>query len=208
MVSVFRMNGQGIRSLTRGSMNTITMKSRAEWRTWLSENHERSAGVWLMYYKKGANQHSVEYEASVEEALCFGWVDSIIRKLDEEKYVRKFTPRNEKSRWSALNKKRAEKMIHEGFMTQHGMKKIEAARQNGSWGAKEQRPVLKFERLPEFAAALQKSKKARETFDRLAWTHQKQYLGWIETAKRPETRERRIAESVKMLEREEKLGLK
>lgn len=189
-------------------MKTIYLKNRAEWRAWLLENHNQFTEIWLVYYKKDAGKPSIDYDASVEEALCFGWIDSIIKKLDEEKYVRKFTPRKDGNQWSELNKKRVEKILCEGLMTEHGMKKIEAARQNGSWDQSEQRPVLKFDMLPEFAEALQKNKKAKEAFNQMAWTHQKQYLGWIESAKRRDTVEKRISESISRLEQGEKLGLK
>jgi len=174
----------------------------------LSGNHDKETEVWLVYYRKGTEKPSIEYGASVEEALCFGWIDSVIKKLDEEKYVRKFTPRRDGSKWSAANKKRAEKMIEKGLMTAYGMQKVKAAKRNGNWGREEQKPELTFDMLPEFEELLSKNKKARDTFDNLSATHQKQYIGWIEVAKRPETRERRIAESIRLLEQGKKLGLK
>lgn len=189
-------------------MDTLYVKDRSEWRAWLSENHARVAEIWLVYYKKGTGQPSIEYGASVEEALCFGWVDSLIKKLDEEKYVRKFTPRRAGSKWSESNKKRVEKMIKNGLMTEHGMRVVEVARRDGSWGEPDQRPQLTFEMHPDFARALNENKKAGQTFESLSVTDQKQYLGWIEVAKRPETRQRRIAESVRLLEAGKKLGLK
>ena len=189
-------------------MKKLYVRDRAEWREWLSENHAAEAEIWLVYHKKGSGQPSLDYGTSVEEALCFGWVDSIIKKLDEETYTRKFTPRQEGSKWSPSNKKRVEKMIKEGLMTEHGMRKIEAAKRNGSWDAPDERPQLTFEMLPEFARALSENEKARETFEGLSATDRKQYLGWIEMAKRPETRQRRIAESIRLLEEGKKLGLR
>ena len=94
-------------------MNQVYFKDRKEWREWLSKNHNIEAGIWLVYYKKETGRTSIEYDDSVEEALCFGWIDSIIKKIDEEKYVRKFTPRKPNSRWSESNKRRVEKMIKE-----------------------------------------------------------------------------------------------
>lgn len=189
-------------------MKKIYVKNRAEWRKWLSENHNKETEVWLVYYKKGTGKSSIEYGGSVEEALCFGWIDSIIKKLDEKKYVRKFTPRRERSKWSLSNKKRVEKMLKKGLMTMYGMQKVEEAKRNGSWDKPEQTPELKFKMLPEFAEALSKNKKAKETFDNLSATHQKQYIGWIEVAKRSETRKRRITESIRLLDKGKKLGLK
>lgn len=189
-------------------MKTITVTNRADWREWLSENHDKENEVWLVYYKKGTGKSSIEYGASVEEALCFGWVDSLIKRLDEERYVRKFTPRRAGSKWSASNKKRVEKMLKTGLMTEHGMQKVEAALQDGSWDEPDQRLELTFAVLPEFEQALNQNVKARQNFESLSAAHQKQYLGWIEVAKRPETRERRIAESIRLLEEGKKLGLK
>lgn len=189
-------------------MNTLTVTNRTEWREWLSKNHDEEGEVWLVYYKKGTGESSIEYGASVEEALCFGWVDSLIKKLDEDRYVRKFTPRREGSKWSDSNKKRVEKMLKVGLMTESGMQKVEAAQQDGSWDEPDQRPKLTFAMLPEFEQALSENKKAKESFDSLSATHRKQYLGWIEVAKRQDTRERRIAESIRLLEEGKKLGLK
>jgi uncharacterized protein YdeI (YjbR/CyaY-like superfamily) len=189
-------------------MKLVEVENRNAWRDWLAENHNKETEIWLVFYKKGTGKESVHYEDAVEEALCFGWIDSIIKKIDEKKYVRKFTPRNEDSKWSQLNIKRVEKMIKVGLMTDQGLKLVQAAKENGSWANPTQRPKLEFTILPEFEAALNNNTKARETFDALAPTYQKQYLGWIEVAKREETRKKRILESIRYLERGEKLGLK
>jgi uncharacterized protein YdeI (YjbR/CyaY-like superfamily) len=189
-------------------MKKIYIKDRTEWRDWLSDNHDKEAEVWLIYCKVETGKPSIEYEASVEEALCFGWVDSIIKKLDETKYARKFTPRKADSVWSESNKKRVGKLIEAGLMTEHGMRKVEAAKRNGRWDEPVQKPELTFEMPPEFREALARNKAAKENFDKLAATYQKQYTGWIEFAKRPETRERRIRESIRLLEKGEKLGLR
>lgn len=189
-------------------MKIVEVRNRAEWRAWLAANHGKEAEVWLVYYKKKTGKTSVEYGASVEAALCYGWVDSIIKKLDDTKYVRKFTPRKESSKWSPSNKKRVEHLIREGLMTEHGLQKVKAAKRAGNWDNLMQTPELTFEMPAEFADALSKNKRAQETFEKLAPTYQKQYLGWIEVAKRPETREKRIKESIRLLAEGKKLGLK
>ena len=189
-------------------MKIVEAKDRAEWRAWLAAHHDQEAEVWLVYYKKGTGKESVGYEASVEEALCYGWIDSIIKKIDETKYARKFTPRKEDSKWSPSNKKRVEKLLKTGSMTKYGLQKVETAKQSGQWDAPDQRPKLAFEMPAEFAEVLKKNKKAQETFEKLAPSHQKQYLGWIEVAKRPETRQKRIVESIRLLAEGKKLGLK
>ena len=189
-------------------MKTVHAKNRAEWRKWLTANHKRVTEVWLIYYKKETGKTSIAYGASVEEALCFGWVDSLIKNLDDTKYARKFTPRKSESRWSRSNKKRVEKLIAEGLMTEHGLRLVEAAKRNGNWDGPEQKLKLTFEITPEFAEALAKNRQAKETFDKLAASYQKQYLGWIEVAKGIENRQRRIAESIQLLEAGKKLGLR
>jgi len=189
-------------------MNTVEVKNRAEWRAWLADHHDKEAEIWLVYYKKKTGIKSIDYESSVEEALCFGWVDSLIRKIDERKYARKFTPRKDDSKWSLSNKKRVMKLIDQGLMTEFGLEKVEAAKESGHWEEPGQRPELSYEMHPEFERALEENEQARETFEDLAPTYQKQYLGWIEVAKRPETREKRIKQSIRLLEKGEKLGLK
>lgn len=189
-------------------MKTVEAKDRAEWRAWLAANHDKETEVWLVYYKKGTGKASVAYGASVEEALCYGWVDSIIKSLDDTKYARKFTPRKENSQWSPSNIKRVEKMMREGLMTEHGLRLVEAAKRTGQWDAPTQKPALTYEMPAAFTEALRNNAKAQETFDNLAPTYQKQYLAWIETAKRAETKEKRIKESIQLLEKGGKLGLR
>ena len=188
-------------------MKQLCVTDRDKWRNWLSEHHAASSGVWLVFYKKSTSKSTIEYEAAVEEALCFGWIDSIIKRFDDEKYVRKFTPRKDKSDWSTLNKKRVTKMIKTGRMTEAGLAKIRAAKKNGSWNQNGKTP-RSLEIPPEFAEALAGNKKAREHFEKLAPTYRRHYLGWIAAAKRPETRKRRIDEAILLLEKGAKLGLK
>jgi uncharacterized protein YdeI (YjbR/CyaY-like superfamily) len=185
----------------------LYVADREQWRNWLSKNHATKAGIWLIFYKKEISKPTIEYEAAVEEALCFGWIDSIIKKIDGEKYARKFTPRSDKSNWSALNKRRVNKMIKEGRMTEVGLAKIEIAKKTGLW-EKNGRPQISLDIPPEFAKALARNKKAKESFDKLAPTYRKHYIGWIAVAKRPETKKRRIVESISLLEQGKRLGLK
>jgi|TARA_B100000315_G_C14524723_1_gene563265 uncharacterized protein YdeI (YjbR/CyaY-like superfamily) len=189
-------------------MKKIYMSSRREWREWLSKNHDRqSQGLWLLFYKKSADKPTIEYDESVEEALCFGWIDSIIKKIDNERYCRKFTPRKPNSKWSSSNIKRAEKLIEEGRMSESGLERVRDAKRSGLWEA-DTRPNISFDMPLEFSKAMQCRKKAKTFFDSLAPTYQKQYIGWIANAKRQETRMKRINESMELLERGVKLGLK
>ncbi len=189
-------------------MKTVEAEYRAEWRAWLATNHHHEKEVWLVYHKKKTGKPSIEYGASVEEALCYGWIDSIIKKIDDTKYARKFTPRKENSRWSAANKKRISRLISAGLMTEHGLKLVDAAKRSGKWDDPTQKPELTYDMPAEFAEALKENRLAQETYANLAPTYQKQYLGWIEVAKQPKTRERRIKESILLLAKGEKLGLK
>ena len=189
-------------------MKTVYITTRSKWRDWLAKNHDKEEnGIWLVFYKKKTNKPTLEYEEAVEDALCFGWIDSIIKKIDESKYARKFTPRRAGSMWSELNKKRAEKMIKQGRMTNAGLVKIKSAKKTGIWD-KDPRPKISLDIPDEFATALAKNKKAKENFDKLALTYRRHYIGWVADAKRAETKKRRIAESIALLEQGKKLGLK
>jgi uncharacterized protein YdeI (YjbR/CyaY-like superfamily) len=189
-------------------MKTLELNSRAEWRAWLAANHDKESEIWLVFYKKASGLPTLAYADTLDEALCFGWVDSLIKKIDDTKYARKFTPRKDDSKWSLVNKKRVQQLIKDGLMTDHGLKKVEAAKRSGLWDTPTQKPTLKFEMPPEFSQALQENPRAAETYHNLAPTYQKQYLAWIITAKRQETKERRIAESIKLLKEGKKLGLR
>jgi len=189
-------------------MKTLLLENRPAWRAWLAANHDRESEIWLVYYKKKTGKICVDYSASVEEALCYGWVDSLIKTLDGSKYARKFTPRKENSQWSPSNIKRVQQLIPSGLMTEHGLAKVAAAKRTGCWDNPVSKPKLKFEMHPDFAIALSENEDAQQTFNQLAPSYQKQYLAWIEVAKRPETKKRRIAESIRLLSAGKKLGLK
>jgi uncharacterized protein YdeI (YjbR/CyaY-like superfamily) len=189
-------------------MNTLELKDRKEWRAWLAENYNRENEIWLVYYKKATGIPSISYQDSLDEGLCFGWIDSLIKKIDERKYARKFTPRKDDSKWSLVNKKRAEQLIRDGLMTEYGLNKVEAAKRSGSWDAPVQKPKLDFKMPSEFSEALKNNPQAENFFNNLAPSYQKQYLGWIVTAKRSETKQKRIKESIELLSEGKRLGLR
>jgi len=171
-------------------------KDRKAWRKWLEKNHATSDGVWLIYDKKASGKKRLEYSDAVEEALCFGWIDSTLRPLDDEKYMQRFTPRKPNSGWSALNKQRIEKMIDQDLMAKAGLEKIEEAKRNGAWEKLDHIEALK---LPEdFEKALSKNKKAKTNFENFPQFTKKQFLYRINSARRPETRKERIKLLVKM----------
>ena len=139
--------------------------------------------------------------------MCFGWIDSIIKKIDEQRYVRKFTPRKNNSNWSESNKKRVADLIRNSRMTEIGQAKIDIAKRNGKWNQKASQDIS-YEIPPEFQAALDRNIKAKENFRQMSKSQQKQFIGWIMVARSNITREKRIMESIKLLEMNKKLGLK
>lgn len=189
-------------------MNQLYLKTGSEWRKWLHKNHNKVDELWLIFYKVGTGKSSIDYEEAVEEALCYGWIDSLVKKIDAEKYARKFTPRKKNSVWSEINKKRVKKVIKEGRMTKYGLIKIEAAKKNGSWEKRIKGVEISYETPKDFIAALEKNKKAKSNFDRISPSQKKRYYMWINIAKKTETKEKRIKESVELLSKNKELGLK
>lgn len=189
-----------------GISRMLYVTSREEWRTWLAKHHESQSEVWLIYYKKHTGRPRIPYDDAVEEALCFGWIDSLVKRIDDAKFAQKFTPRKDCTRWSALNKRRVRKLIREGRMTEAGLAKIEVAIQGDEPQAK---PGKAKRALPRFVRqALTANPKAWEHFQNLAPSYRRLYIGWIMHAKKPETRARRLKEAVALLAQNKKLGLK
>jgi uncharacterized protein YdeI (YjbR/CyaY-like superfamily) len=185
--------------------NTYTAPDRESWRTWLEEHGTSETEVWLVYYKASSGKPTISYTDSLEEALCFGWVDSIIQKVDKEKYARKFTPRKAGSKWSELNKHLVAKLVKEGRMTEAGLAKADFPLHEAQ-SSRPKRPALP---LPDWLKeGLMTNPAAWENFQKLAPSHQRNYIGWISDAKREETRQRRIQEAIGRLEKNETLGLK
>lgn len=167
---------------------------RQTWRAWLEEYHATSAGVWLIYYKQQSGKPRVAYADAVEEALCFGWIDSRPNTLDDESYMQLFSPRKPKSPWSKLNKERAERLIAQGLMTSAGLAVIEAAKQAGHWNAYD---AIENLAVPaDLDAALTEHPIAQVNFSAFSPTTKKQLLWWVASAKRPDTRAKRIGELV------------
>ena len=180
---------------------TLRVTGRRQWRAWLTTHHSSSPGVWLVFYKAHTRVKSIAYEDTVCEALCFGWIDSLVKRLDDDRYALKVTPRKPTSKWSDLNRKRWVKLKAAGLLTSAG---LEAAPTNNTYAP---RPVIPD--LPAYLAkALKADSKAWEFFRELAPTYRRDFVVWIHTAKRSETRERRIRESIGLLAAGKKLGLK
>jgi len=182
--------------MVKAPPNSIHPKTRVEWRKWLELNHTRAEGVWLISYKKATGKPRFEYDEAVEEALCFGWIDSKPNKLDDERSMLWFAPRKAGTGWSKINKARAEKMIATGRMSPAGRAKIEAAKRDGSWSALDTIEALEIP--PDLAAALSANPIAQQHFDAFPRSVRRAILEWIANAKKSETRAKRIEETVRL----------
>lgn len=177
------------------SYEIVDAPNPASWRGWLAAQHAASPGVWLVLYKKASGQQGrMSYAEAVEEALCFGWIDSLPRLKDEACFHLLFTPRKSNSVWSKLNKQRIEKLLADGRMMPAGLSKIEAARQNGSWDTLNASDAL--EMPPELTAALAANVLAQQNFASFPPSAKRQILQYLNSAKRPETRQKRVEQIV------------
>lgn len=199
-----------ILSVPSPEYKTTHPKTRKQWRQWLEKNHAGCSGIWMIYYKKESGKPRVSYDAAVEEALCFGWIDSLPRKLDNERAMLKFTPRKPKSVWSKLNKSRIEKLIEQKLMTAAGLAKIEQAKKDGSWEILSSSDhYADNNSIPDdLQKAFSRNEKAFNNFSNFSTSYRRQFLFWIESAKRPETRAARIKQTVLMAAANKKPGIK
>jgi len=188
-------------------MTYLSASDRTQWCAWLSEHHASVKEVWLVYYKKHTCKASVSYIDSVKEALCFGWIDGLKKRIDDERYAHRFTPRKAGSRWSPLDISLAEELLEAGLMTRAGLM---AFNQRVAYdedllktlGARQ--VALK----PETESALKANQKAWDNFNQMAPGYRKQYAAWLQSAKKPETRKRRLDELISRLEQNRKPGMK
>ena len=162
----------------------------------------------LVYYKKHTGKQCISYDDSVKTALCYGWIDGLVKRINDECYTRRFTPRKGNSVWSELNKKRVAELLKEEKIKTTGLKIIEAAKKNGNWDKVIPPPEINTTLSNEFKFALTKNPEAKTFFESLAANHKKQFIIWINMAKRAETKEKRIKESIDLLTNRKKLGLK
>lgn len=189
------------------SFEQIYLKTPEEWRKWLSDNHDKQSGVWLIYFKKHTGRPRVPYNEAVEEALCFGWIDSTVKRIDDATYMQKFTPRKSISKWSDHNKKRAEKMIKAGKMTDAGLKAINMAKKNGKWD-EAYISQLNFELSDDLLELLEKYRNAFNAYGNLSPSQKKLYNNWVMSAKKEETRIKRCHEMIELLGKGKNLGMK
>ena len=185
-------------------------KTRGQWRKWLEKNHSTAPGIWMIYYKKETGKRKFDMAEAVEEALCFGWIDSVAQKLDDERTMQKFTPRKPKSIWSKINKKRIEKLIEQKLMTPAGLATIERAKQNGSWDTLNSSDLhTDNNSMPDdLEKTLSKNKKALANFLAFPPSYRKRFLFWIDSAKTLGTKAARIKQTLLMAAANKKPGLK
>jgi len=181
-------------------------------RNWLQKNHDKSSGIWVIYYKKHVDKNGITYDKTLDEALCFGWIDSIIKKIDDDKYARKFTPRTNTANWSDLNKKKVKALIEKCKMTAAGLNKIDIYIKTGKveWESKTSKPkTINDLNVPDFIIeALAQNEPALTNFNNLTLSHKKHYVLWITQAKRHVTIHKRVMGAIKLLKEKKKLGLK
>ena len=179
------------------SLSLVQPKSRKAWRAWLEKNHASSSGIWLVYAKKHTGIPSLTYAEAVEEALCFGWIDSLVHPIDDSLYKQIFTPRKEKSLWSALNRKRVERLAAGGLMTAAGIKLIDLAKKSGTWEAHAPSETLTIP--AELKKALNANASAKKNWPTYTESQRKMFLYMVNGAKRPETRAKRVARVIEIV---------
>jgi uncharacterized protein YdeI (YjbR/CyaY-like superfamily) len=183
-------------------LTTLQVPNRQQWRKWLANHHASSPGVWLVFYKNHTLLESLPYEDSVREALCFGWIDSLVKRLDDDRYARKFTPRQPASRWSTINRRRYADLQARGLLAAPGLARAPTSRSGDA-----PRPSV-----PGMPSYIEKQLKAHarawKYFEQLPPSYRRAYLGWIDSAKREETKEKRLREAIRLLAAGKKLGLK
>ncbi len=184
------------------TLKTLDVRNCEQWREWLAKHHDSESEVWLIFHKRHTGQPSIAYEDAVNESLCFGWIDSLIKRLDDARYARKFTPRKPGSRWSTANRIRYARLRASGRLTPAGLK-LTPTDQSGD------APRPSVAKIPQYIQqALKSYPAARNYFESLAPSYRRMYIGWIDSAKQRVTKMRRLQEAIGLLAAGKKLGLK
>lgn len=188
----------------KNSLKILSFKSAGDWKNWLEKNHAKSNGIWLRFFKKGSGVPSVTYAEALDEALCHGWIDSLLQKYDEKSYLQKFTPRRPKSLWSKRNIEHVQRLSKAGKIQPAGKKEMQAAQKDGRWEqAYDSSGTMKLPK--DFLAELSKNKKAGAFFETLNRANTYAIAWRLQTAKKPETRSRRMKALLDMLAQGKKL---
>jgi len=181
---------------------TLYVTDRKKWRAWLGKHHASKKEIWLIYFKKASGKPRIPYDDAVEEAICFGWIDSTVKKLDEERYCQRFTPRSSKSIWSGTNIMRLRKMPDEGLMTDAGLAKVPPEVMRAARAGRIPKRGLVIPKVLEepddLSEALDADAEAKENWLKFPPSHRKMRIYWVLGAKKPETRQRRISKAVEM----------
>jgi uncharacterized protein YdeI (YjbR/CyaY-like superfamily) len=184
------------------SLKTLDVRSRARWRKWLETNHAKEGEIWLVFYKQHTGERSIALGDAIDEALCFGWVDSLVKRLDDDRYARKFTPRKPDSRWSTINRRRYAELKAQGLLAPPGLERAPTDRNGDA-------PRPSVTALPSYLEGeLNANPRAREFFEKLAPSCKRNYIGWVDSAKKVETKQKRLREMISLLTAGKKLGLK
>lgn len=184
------------------ALKTLDLPDRKQWRKWLARHHATVSGIWLVFHRGEAARGSLSYEEALEEALCHGWIDSILKRVDESRYVRKFTPRRADSVWSTPNRRRYADLARRGLLAPPGLARPPTGRSGDA-------PRPSIADLPAYIEkGFRADRRAWKFFQQLAPSHRKAYVGWIDSAKREETKARRLREARELLAQGRKLGLK
>ena len=184
-------------------MKTYDARTLQRWRGWLHKNQASASEIWLIFYKQHTGKASLGYMEALDEALCYGWIDSLVKHIDEDRFARKFTPRKPNSKWSDINRKRYAELAKAGRLKPAG--KARSPETGGRYGAQ---PKVPQKIPPAIANALKASPAAWKFYQTLTPREQRMYFGWISSAKQETTRERRLAEAIRLLSKKQKLGLK
>lgn len=179
-------------------LREIHPETRAEWRSWLIENHQTSDGVWLIYYRASTGKRRLSWEDAVREALCFGWIDSKVKPIDDTRFKQTFTPRKPRSLWSKVNKQHVTELMEAGLMADAGLRAVDLAKQNGAWSLLD--PVDDLIVPDDLESALQGSPHAREAYEALSKSAKRSILYSLYSAKREATRAKRLASALSELE--------
>lgn len=188
--------------MPNNEIETVEVASRQAWRAWLADNYDTISEIWLIFYKRHTGITTMSYHDAIEEAICFGWIDSLIKRLDDDRYARKFTPRKADSKWSDANRKRFADLERQGLLAAPGLARPPTDRRYNS-------PAVSAAEVPAYIEErFQENPTAWAYFQELAPSHRRRYIAWVDSAKRPETKERRLGEALELLAARQKLGMK
>jgi uncharacterized protein YdeI (YjbR/CyaY-like superfamily) len=186
----------------KSEKSMLAFRDRCDWRKWLDRNHSQASEAWIVIQKKGSQNQGLFLAEAVEEALCYGWIDSTLNKIDDQSYLLRFSPRKPNSVWSICNIRRVESLARDGRLMAAGQLAIQAAQDNGQWQAAIDREDPEY-LPPDLAAAIKSDPKAWQAFRNLSESRRKRYLYWVQSAKKKETKQKRVTEIMRLIHDDE-----